>query len=159
MRDYVQQLTVEQFGGMVATATRTVGSGVALPRLHAHGRAVAGALRRDASAKRVPCVGGAVDRHIGPGKTVAAQTIEYAAERRGSLVVDFDPKPDHGLHKLAELGERVGVLELSGDPAQQGKLDPLAIGLADLREELPAPTSWSFCPARRVRGRTPSRWR
>ena len=27
MRDYVQQLTVEQFGGMVATATRTVGSG------------------------------------------------------------------------------------------------------------------------------------
>jgi DNA helicase HerA-like ATPase len=28
------------------------------------------------------------------------------------------------------------VLELSGDPAQQGKLDPLAIGLEDLREEL-----------------------
>ncbi len=28
------------------------------------------------------------------------------------------------------------MLELSGDPAQQGRLDPLAVGLSDLREEL-----------------------
>ena len=40
---------------------------------------------------------------LGSGKTVAAQAIEYAAERRGSLVVDFDPKPDHGLQELPEL--------------------------------------------------------
>ncbi|HEX4838681.1 MAG TPA: ATP-binding protein [Solirubrobacteraceae bacterium] len=137
MRDYVQQLTVEQFGGMVATATRIVGSGRG-PYL---GYTPTGAplpvrfdatqAPRESRASAVLLIG-----TLGSGKTVAAQTIEYAAERRGSLVVDFDPKPDHGLHKLAELGERVGVLELSGDPAQQGKLDPLAIGLEDLREEL-----------------------
>jgi hypothetical protein len=137
MRDYVQQLTVEQFGGMVATATRTVGSGRG-PYL---GYTPTGAplpvrfdatqAPRESRASAVLLIG-----TLGSGKTVAAQTIEYAAERRGSLVVDFDPKPDHGLHKLAELGERVGVLELSGAPAQQGKLDPLAIGLEDLREEL-----------------------
>jgi hypothetical protein len=137
VRDYVQQLTVEQFGGMVATATRTVGSGRG-PYL---GYTPTGAplpvrfdatqAPRESRASAVLLIG-----TLGSGKTVAAQTIEYAAERRGSLVVDFDPKPDHGLHKLAELGERVGVLELSGDPAQQGKLDPLAIGLEDLREEL-----------------------
>jgi hypothetical protein len=137
VRDYVQQLTVEQFGGMVATATRTVGSGrgpylgytptgASLPV-----RFDATQAPRESRASAVLLIG-----TLGSGKTVAAQTIEYAAERRGSLVVDFDPKPDHGLHKLAELGERVGVLELSGDPAQQGKLDPLAIGLEDLREEL-----------------------
>lgn len=137
MRDYVQQLTVEQFGGMVATATRTVGSGRG-PYL---GYTPTGAplpvrfdatqAPRESRASAVLLIG-----TLGSGKTVAAQTIEYAAERRGSLVVDFDPKPDHGLHKLDELGDRVGVLELSGDPAQQGKLDPLAIGLEDLREEL-----------------------
>lgn len=137
MRDYVQQLTVEQFGGMVATATRTVGSGRG-PYL---GYTPTGAplpvrfdatqAPRESRASAVLLIG-----TLGSGKTVAAQTIEYAAERRGSLVVDFDPKPDHGLHRLDELGDRVGVLELSGDPAQQGKLDPLAIGLQDLREEL-----------------------
>ncbi len=137
MRDYVQQLTVEQFGGMVATATRTVGSGRG-PYL---GYTPTGAplpvrfdatqAPRESRASAVLLIG-----TLGSGKTVAAQTIEYAAERRGSLVVDFDPKPDHGLHKLDELENRVGVLELSGDPAQQGKLDPLAIGLEDLREEL-----------------------
>jgi len=137
MRDYTQQLTVEQFGGMVATATRTVGSahgpylgytptGAPLPV-----RFDATQAPRESRASAMLLIG-----TLGSGKTVAAQTIEYAAERRGSLVVDFDPKPDHGLHNLAELDGRVGVLELSGDPAQQGKLDPLAIGLEDLREEL-----------------------
>lgn len=137
MRDYVQQLTIEQFGGMVATATRTVGSGRG-PYLGYTPKGAPLPVRFDATqapresrASAVLLIG-----TLGSGKTVAAQTIEYAAERRGSLVVDFDPKPDHGLHKLDELAGRVGVLELSGDPAQQGKLDPLAIGLEDLREEL-----------------------
>jgi len=137
MRDYVQQLTVEQFGGMVATATRTVGSargpylgytptGAPLPV-----RFDATQAPREDRASGVLLIG-----TLGSGKTVASEGIEYAAERRGSLIVDFDPKPDHGLHKLGELSDRVQVLELSGDPAQQGKLDPLAIGLEDLREEL-----------------------
>jgi hypothetical protein len=137
MRDYTQQLTVEQFGGMVATATRTVGSGRG-PYL---GYTPTGAplpVRFDATqAPREDRASGVLlIGTLGSGKTVAAQAVEYAAERRGSLVVDFDPKPDHGLHKLPELQGRVGVLELSGDPAQQGKLDPLAIGLEELREEL-----------------------
>jgi hypothetical protein len=137
VRDYTQQLTVEQFGGMVATATRAVGSGRG-PYLGYTPKGAPLPVRfdatqapRDSRASAVLLIG-----TLGSGKTVAAQTIAYAAERRGSLVVDFDPKPDHGLHKLAELDGRVEVLELSGDPAQQGKLDPLAIGLPELREEL-----------------------
>ncbi len=137
MRDYTQQLTVEQFGAMVPTATRTLGSqrgpylgytptGAPLPV-----RFDASQAPREDRASAALLIG-----TLGSGKTVASEAIEYAAERAGSLVVDFDPKPDHGLHKLAELGERLEVLELSGDPAQQGRLDPLAIGLKDLREEL-----------------------
>jgi hypothetical protein len=137
MRDYTQQLTVEQFGAMVATATRTLGSqrgpylgytptGAPLPVRFDPSQAP-----REDRASAALLIG-----TLGSGKTVASETIEYAAERAGSLVVDFDPKPDHGLHKLPELQERLEVLELSGDPAQQGRLDPLAIGLEDLREEL-----------------------
>lgn len=73
---------------------------------------------------------------LGSGKTVAAQAIAYSAERRGSLVVDFDPKPDHGFDRIPELRGRVRVVELSGAEEHRGALDPLAIGLADLREEL-----------------------
>jgi hypothetical protein len=51
-------------------------------------------------------------------------------------VVDFDPKPDHGWENLPELAGDLQVLELSGDPEQQGRLDPLTIGLDDMREEL-----------------------
>jgi hypothetical protein len=153
VRDYTQQLTVEQFGGMVATATRTVGSGRG-PYL---GYTPTGAplpVRFDATqapredrASAVLLIG-----TLGSGKTVAAQAIEYAAERRGSLVVDFDPKPDHGLHLLPELDGRVEVLELSGDEAQQGKLDPLAIGLPDLREELACSYLLELLPG------APARW-
>jgi hypothetical protein len=137
MRDYTQQLTVEQFGAMVPTASRTIGSqrgpylgytptGAPLPVRFDPTQAP-----REDRASAVLLIG-----TLGSGKTVAAQTIAYAAERRGSLVADFDPKPDHGLDKLPELDGRLQVLELSGAPEQQGKLDPLAIGLPDIREEL-----------------------
>ena len=137
MRDYTQQLTVEQFGALIATGTRTVGSqrgaylgytptGTPLPVRFDPTQAP-----KEDRASAVLLIG-----TLGSGKTLASQTIEYAAERRGSLIVDFDPKPDHGLHQLPELDGRLQVLELSGDPAQQGKLDPLAIGLQDMREEL-----------------------
>ena len=43
---------------------------------------------------------------LGSGKTLAAQAIAFAAQRRGSLVVDFDPKPDHGLDRVARAGGR-----------------------------------------------------
>ncbi len=137
VRDYTQQLTVEQFGAMVPTGSRMVGSqtgpylgytptGAPLPVRFDPTQAP-----REDRASAVLLIG-----TLGSGKTVATQTIEYAAERRGSLVVDFDPKPDHGLDRIPELAGRVQVLELSGAEAQQGKLDPLAIGLPDIREEL-----------------------
>src|SRR5580704_5463842 len=137
MRDYTQQLTVEQFGALIPTGSRMVGSqrgpylgytptGAPLPVRFDPTQAP-----REDRASAVLLIG-----TLGSGKTVATQAIEYAAERRGSAIVDFDPKPDHGLHRLRELTGRLQVLELSGDPAQQGRLDPLAIGLDDLREEL-----------------------
>lgn len=137
--DYVQQMTVEQFGASVPIATAQVGSaeGVYI------GFSRAGGARpvfydpteapREARASAVLLAG-----TLGSGKTIAAQSIAYAAQRRGSLVVDFDPKPDHGLDRVAELEGEVEVLELSGAPEHRGKLDPLAIGLPELREELAA---------------------
>lgn len=160
--DYSQQITVEQFGALVPTATRTVGSPhgpylgytpTGLPRPVRYDPTQAS---RESRASAVLLVG-----TLGSGKTVAAQTIAYAAERRGSLIVDFDPKPDHGWENLSELHGRLEVLELSGEPSQQGKLDPLAIGPADLREEIASsyllellrdpPAAWENAISRAVR--------
>ncbi|MGC2372381.1 MAG: ATP-binding protein [Solirubrobacteraceae bacterium] len=160
--DYAQQVTVEQFGALVPTATRTVGSPhgpylgytpTGLPRPVRYDPTQAS---RESRASAVLLVG-----TLGSGKTVAAQTIAYAAERRGSLIVDFDPKPDHGWENLPELHGRLEVLELSGEQSQQGKLDPLAIGPADLREEIASsyllellrdpPAAWENAISRAVR--------
>jgi AAA-like domain len=160
--DYVQQMTVEQFGASVPTATAHVGSteGIYI------GYSPAGGARpvfydpteapREARASAVLLAG-----TLGSGKTIAAQSIAFAAQRRGSLVVDFDPKPDHGLDRVPELDGEVEVLELSGDPEHRGKLDPLAIGLPELREELASsylvellrdpPPSWEVAIDRAVR--------
>ena len=162
VRDYVSQLTVEQFGALIPTGTQQVGSerGIYLGYVPVgSGRPVRydpTAPSREARTSAVLLAG-----TLGSGKTVAAQLIAYAAERRGSLIVDFDPKPDHGFDRVPELEGRVQVLELSGDPAQRGALDPLRIGLEDLREELassyyldllrePAP-SWENAIQRAVR--------
>lgn len=160
--DYVQQMTVEQFGASVPTASAHVGStsGIYI------GYQPTGSPRpvrfdpteapREARASAVLLAG-----TLGSGKTIAAQSIAFAAQRRGSLVVDFDPKPDHGLDRVAELEGEVEVLELSGDPEHRGKLDPLAIGLPELREELASsyllellrdpPPSWEVAIDRAVR--------
>jgi hypothetical protein len=98
---------------------------------------------------------------LGSGKTLAAETIAFAAQRRGSLVVDFDPRPDHGFDQIPELEGSVEVLELSAAPEHRGKLDPLAIGLEELREELASsyllellpdpPPAWENAVQRAVR--------
>lgn len=135
--DYRQQMTVEQFGAMVATASSEVGSPDGIYLGHTpEGRPV----RYDPTeAPRTARPSGVLlAGTLGSGKTLAAQAIAFAAQRRGSLVVDFDPKPDHGLDRVPELRGEVEVLELSGDPEHRGKLDPLAIGLPELREELAA---------------------
>jgi AAA-like domain len=135
--DYRQQVTVEQFGAMIATGTHAVGSargvylgftasGVARPV-----RYDPTAASRENRASTVLLAGS-----LGSGKSVAAQLIAHAAAIRGSRVIDIDPKPDHGLDGAPGLEGLVEVLELSGAAGQQGRLDPLRIGIEDLREEL-----------------------
>jgi hypothetical protein len=136
--DYRQQMTVEQFAAMVPLASAEVGSpgGIYVGYDPAAGRPVRydpTEAPRDSRPSAVLLAG-----TLGSGKTIAAQAIAHAALLRGSLVVDFDPKPDHRLSELPELEGEAEVLELSADPAHRGKLDPLAIGLPELREELAA---------------------
>lgn len=160
--DYRQQMTVEQFGAMVATASTEVGSPGGLYIGHSPigaGRPV----RFDPTeASRTARPSGVLlAGTLGSGKTLAGEAIAYAGARRGSLVVTFDPKPDHNLEAVPELAGEVEVLELSGDPAHRGKLDPLRIGLPELREELAssylldlvrdAPPAWENAIDRAVR--------
>lgn len=135
--DYTQQMTVEQFGATVPLATAAVGSAHA-PYIGHTPTAGARPVRYDPTEAPRTARPSAVllAGTLGSGKTLAAQAIAYAAQRRGSLVVDFDPKPDHGLDRVGELEGQVEALELSGDPEHRGRLDPLAIGLPELREEL-----------------------
>lgn len=135
--DYCQQVSVQQFGAMVPTATHAVGSargvylGYTPTGIQRPVRYDVTAPSREARASTVLLAG-----TLGSGKSVAAQLIAHAAALRGSRVIDIDPKPDHGLHQAPGLEGDVEVVELSGEPSQQGRLDPLAIGIEDLREEL-----------------------
>jgi hypothetical protein len=160
--DYVAQLTVEQFGALMPVGAHQVGThrGVYVGWSPGGGgrpvRYDVTAPSREARASAVLLSG-----TLGSGKTVAAQAIAYAAERRGSLVVDLDPKPDHGVHHIPELEGRVELVELSGAEQHRGKLDPLTVGLEDLREELASsyllellrepPPSWENAIQRAVR--------
>ena len=160
--DYRQQMTVEQFGAMVATASTEVGSAGGLYIGHSPGGAGRPVRYDPTEAPRTARPSGVLlAGTLGSGKTLAGQAIAYGAERRGSLVVTFDPKPDHNLEGIPELEGSVEVLELSGDPRHRGKLDPLRIGLPELREELASsyllellrdpPPSWENAIDRAVR--------
>src|SRR3954465_729002 len=72
----------------------------------------------------------------GPGTTIASELLAVQAERRGSLVVDVAPKPDHNLEGLPELDGRVHVIELSGQDRYRGLLDPPVAAPDALREDL-----------------------
>jgi hypothetical protein len=135
--DYRNQLTVEQFGALMPIGAQRVGTECGI-YLGVSGGSGGRPVKYDPTAPSREARTSAVlfAGTLGSGKTVAAQAVAYGAERRGSLVIDFDPKPDHGLDRLAQLSGRVNVLELSGADRHRGKLDPLAIGLEDLREEL-----------------------
>ena len=160
--DYVQQMTVEQFGATVPLASTQVGSsdGIYLGYVPAAaGRPVRFDPTEAPRTARPPGV--LLAGTPGSGKTVGGEAIAYGAAARGSLVVTFDPKPDHNLEGVPELEGEVEVLELSGDPRNQGKLDPLVIGLPELREELASsyliellrdpPSSWEVAIDRAVR--------
>jgi AAA domain-containing protein len=160
--DYTQQVTVEQFGAMVPVATHAVGSkggvylGYTPTGVRRPVRYDATAPSRESRASAVLLAG-----TLGSGKTVAAQLIAHAAALRGSRIIDIDPKPDHGWHDTPDLAGEVEILELSGDDSQQGKLDPLSIGLSEIREELACsyllellrdpPAAWENAIGRAVR--------
>ena len=134
--DYEQQMTVEQFGATMPTATSQLGTahGLYIGNTPVAGRPVRydpTEASRTSRPAAVLCAG-----TTGSGKTNAAEAIAFAAERRGSVVLDFDPRPDHGFDRVPELAGRVDVLELSGAAEHRGALDPLAIAPPDLREEL-----------------------
>jgi hypothetical protein len=160
--DYRQQMTVEQLGAMVPVASNEVGSRSG-PYI---GHTTAGnprPVRYDATeaprTSRAPGV--LLAGTPGSGKTIGGEAIAYAAAARGSLVVTFDPKPDHNLEGAPRLEGKVEVLELSGQPDNRGKLDPLQVGLPELREELASsyliellrdpPASWEVAIDRAVR--------
>ena len=153
VRDYADVLTIEQFGALMPVGTHQAGAerGVYL------GHTVSGGLRpvkfdiTEASRTgRPPSM--LLAGTLGSGKTIAAELLALQAERRGSLVVDVDPKPDHNLEGLPELEGRVQVIELSGDERYRGLLDPLVVAPEQLREDLAssyltellpqAPPSW-----------------
>ncbi|HEX4304823.1 MAG TPA: ATP-binding protein [Solirubrobacterales bacterium] len=159
--DYRQQMTTEQVAASVPIATAAVGSsdGIYLgfdPVAMRPVRFDPTEAPRDSRPSAVLLTG-----TLGSGKTIAAQAIAYSALLRGSSVIDFDPKPDHQLAELPELAGETDVLELSADPEHRGKLDPLRIGLPELREELASsyllellrdpPPSWEVAIDRAVR--------
>jgi len=137
VRDYADVLTIEQFGALMPIATHQAGS----ERCVYIGRTLSGGsrpVRFDVTealrAGRPPSI--LLAGTLGSGKTIAAELLAYAAERRGSFVVDVDPKPDHNFEGLPELAGRVHVIELSGDDRYRGLLDPLVTAPQALREDL-----------------------
>jgi hypothetical protein len=161
VREYVQQVTAQQFGAMVATATTLIGDeagarighstdGLRTPVIYD-----VTAPPRESRASAVMMAG-----TLGSGKTVTAELIAHGALQTGSRVVDFDPKDDHGWTNIPALADRLQVLELAGGAAA-GLLDPLVIAPAEVREDLTLsyllellpdpPASWEHAIARAVR--------
>ncbi len=138
VRDYADVLTIEQFGALMPIATheaRLGERGVYIGRTLAGGsRPVRFDITEASRTGRPPSI--LLAGTLGSGKTIAAELLAFQAERRGSLVVDVDPKPDHNLEGLPELDGRVHVIELSGDDRYRGLLDPLAVAPEALREDL-----------------------
>ena len=137
VRDYADVLTIEQFGALMPVGTHQAGSerGVYIGRTLAGGaRPVRFDITEASRTGRPPSI--LLAGTLGSGKTIAAELLAFQAERRGSLVVDVDPKPDHNLEGLPELDGRVHVIELSGDERYRGLLDPLVVAPDGLREDL-----------------------
>ena len=102
VRDYADVLTIEQFGALMPVGTHLAGSerGVLLGRTVSGGsRPVKFDITEASRTGRPPSM--LLAGTLGSGKTIAAELLAFQAERRGSLVVDVDPKPDHNLEGAA----------------------------------------------------------
>jgi hypothetical protein len=134
VRDYKRLLTCEQLAATMPLGSRGAGSehgfhvAYTIPGVH---RPVRLNPMESSAANR----GGLVlmSGALGKGKTIAAELLMYLAALRGSLVVDFDPRPDHALEAL--LGDMVHPISLSSADAHRGRLDPLVVCPPELREE------------------------
>lgn len=141
--EYAQHLTIDQVAGLMPLSTQIVGHehGAYLGYTTA-GRGAPVFFDPTAESRRDRPPGMFLAGTPGSGKTIAAQLIELTAFLRGSIVVDLDPKPDHGWERLAEaapdlgVGEELRVIELSGDEAMRGLLDPMRIAEPEIREDL-----------------------
>jgi hypothetical protein len=149
VRTYADILTVEQFAALMPIGTHEAGSA----RGAYIGRTVTGGRRpikfdiTEASRTgRPPSILAAGS--LGSGKTIFAELLAIQAERRGSIIVDFDPKPDHNLENVPELAKRgVQVIELAGKEEYRGLLDPLTVAPDGLREDLAASYLIELLPA------------
>jgi len=135
--DYADMLTIEQFGALMPIGTHLAGSerGVYIGRTVTGGsRPVRFDVTEASRTGRPPSI--LLAGTLGSGKTIAAELLAFQAERRGSLVVDVDPKPDHNFEGVPELAGRVHVIELAGEDRYRGLLDPLVVAPEGLREDL-----------------------
>jgi hypothetical protein len=72
----------------------------------------------------------------GSGKTLVAQLLLVQAALRGSFGVSIDPKGDHyATEWLAERGISTQIIEPTGDPDDQGLLDPLLVAPPAMRAD------------------------
>lgn len=82
---------------------------------------------------------------LGGGKTIAGQLIACQAVKRGSLLVDVDPRPDHSFESL--LGDDlVHAITLDNTESNVGLLDPLVVAPEAMREELAASYMMDLLP-------------
>lgn len=135
-RDYRRLLNAEQLAAMMPIGSNEAGSKRGIYIAHT----IPGAKRPIKydflEASQTDRAGAVVlDGTLGGGKTFAGQLIGRDAVRRGSLVVDVDPRPDHSFEGL--LGpELVNSISLDNTDDYVGRLDPLVVALPSMREEL-----------------------
>ncbi len=90
---------------------------------------------------------------------MAAQLIALGVVPRGSRVLDFDPKADHGWENIAPLGDRLKCSRsavATTRPARSIRSLSRPTSCARISR---SPICWSCCPIRRPRGSTPLRAR
>lgn len=137
VKDYADIITLEQFGALMPHGTHAAGS----KKGWHFGRTLAGGgrpVRQDITEASFTddAPSWLLCGALGRGKTFTAQLVVLLSALRGSLVVDTDPKGDHRLEELAELKDRVQVIELSGEEQNRGLLDPLSVAPSMMREDL-----------------------
>lgn len=131
--DYLEYLTIDQFGAMVPTASNHAGSdeGPIIGYTLTEGRRPIQFDSSEASRQsRPPTV--LMAGTLGSGKTMALELVEYQAYLQGALVCDVDPKGDHHLERLPGVAEDMEIIELTAEQRWRGLLDPLRIAQADL---------------------------